>query len=118
MKPGPCHAMHLVLGLTLWFAWFGFTYGGVAVACAMAAPPAGVGPLNWINALVLLVALLTSAGLAWGGWACARAARRLSPASASARTGFLMYVAASLYAIAAVSTVVVALPAVLLPPCV
>lgn len=113
----PAHAWHLVLGLTLWFAWFCATYGGLAVACAVAPPPAALGPLNGLNAGVLLLAVLTTAAFVAGARASARVARRL-PAGDANRERFVARAATALYITAAVSTVVVALPAVLLPPCV
>jgi len=112
----PGHAWHLVLGLTLWFVWFGATYGGLAVACAVA-PPATLGPLNWLNASVLLLAAATTTGFSAGAWTSARAANCLPAGSATERGRFIARSSAALYTIAAVSTAVVALPAVLLAPC-
>lgn len=121
-RPAPdtartAHAWHLVLGLTLWFAWFCATYGGLAVACAVAPPAAALGPLNWLNASVLLLAAATTAAFAAGAWASVRTARRLPADSATARRRFVARAAAALYITAAVSTVAVALPALLLAPC-
>lgn len=113
----PGHAWHLVLGLALWFIWFGATYGGLAVACAVAPPPAALGSLNWLNAIVLLLAAATTAALAAGAWASTRTARRLPAGTGAARSRFIARAAAALYAIAAVSTAVVVLPALLLAPC-
>lgn len=111
------HAWHLVLGLAVWFIWFSATYGGLAVACAVAPPPAALGSLNWLNASVLLLAAVTTAALAAGAWASTRTARRLPVGSAAARGRFIARAAAALYTTAAVSTAVVALPALLLAPC-
>lgn len=113
----PAHAWHLVLGLTLWFVWFCVTYGGLAVACAVAPPPVGAGALNWLNASVLLLAVATTAAFAAGAWASARTARRLPAGNIAARRRFISRAATALYITAAVSTVAVALPAVLLAPC-
>jgi len=113
----PGHAWHLVLGLTLWFIWFCATYGGLAVACAVAPPPASLGPLNWLNASVLLLAAATTAAFTAAAWASARTARRLPSGSAAARRRFVASAATALYIIAAVSTAVVALPALILAPC-
>lgn len=109
-------AWHLVLGLTLWLVWFGATYGGVAVACAVA-PPHGSGVFNWINATVLLLALVCATGLGLAAWFSLRTARRVPTGSDHARERFMAYAAAALYATASLSTVVVALPALLLMPC-
>jgi len=113
----PGHAWHLVLGLAMWFIWFCVTYGGLAVACAVAPPPAAMGPLNWLNASVLLLAAATTAAFGAGAWASALTARRLPAGSAAARDRFVACAAAALYTTAAVSTAVVALPALILAPC-
>ena len=122
------HAWHLVLGLTLWFVWFCATYGGLAVACAVAPPSPALGPLNWLNATVLVLATACTAAFGFAAWFSARAARRLSNAggtggtdatgAAGAGPRFIARSASALYATAALSTALVALPAVLLTPCV
>ena len=113
----PAHAWHLVVGLASWFVWFCATYGGLAVACAVAPPPVALGPLNWLNASVLLLAAATTAAFTAGAWASARTARRLPAGCAAARRRFIAQTAAALYITAAVSTAAVALPALLLAPC-
>lgn len=114
----PHHAWHLVLGLALWFGWFCATYGGLAVACAVAPPPPDAGPMTWLNAAALLVAAVCTTGFSVAAWACARAARWERAHAAAVRRRFIARSSAWLYAIAALSTALVALPAVLLPPCV
>jgi len=109
-----------VLGLSLWFIWFCATYGGVAVACAVAPPPIEQGPLNWINASVLVLAAFTTAGFAAGARINAQSAqstRGLPEGNSAARQRFVARVAVALYITAAISTAVVALPALLLAPC-
>lgn len=117
-SPSTGHAWHLVLGLTLWFAWFCATYGGLAVACAVAPPPPEAGPLTWLNAVALLVAALFTAGFAMAARKCARAAHEPCTHAAAQRRRFIARASAWLYAIAAVCTALVALPVVLLAPCV
>lgn len=114
----PAHAWHLVLGLTLWLVWFGVTYGGVAVACAVAPPEAGRGVLNWVNASVLGLAAVTMAAFAAGAWVNWRKALRMAAGGACERPRFVARVSVALYVIAAVSTAAVALPALMVPPCV
>lgn len=114
----PHHAWHLVLGLALWFAWFCATYGGLAVACAVAPPPADAGPMTWLNAVALLVAAVCTVGFGVASAMCARTARRERLHAAAVRRRFIARSSAWLYATAALSTAFVALPAVLLPPCV
>lgn len=114
MKP---NAWHLVIGLALWFAWFCATYGGVAAACAIAEPVPGQGAWTWINATVLAFGLVCTGGFVGAAWLSARGARRLQ-SDGHARDRFLAHMATALYATAALSTVLVALPAVVMPPCV
>lgn len=116
--PSTGHAWHLVLGLTAWFAWFCATYGGLAVACAVAPPPPDAGVFTWLNAAVLLLAAVCTTGFGVGAVRCARAARQESTHAAALRRRFIARASAWLYAIAALSTALVALPAVLLAPCV
>lgn len=112
------NAWHLVIGLALWFAWFCATYGGVAVACAWAPPSPAQGAWTWLNATVLLLAV--GCTLAFGGaaWLSARGAQHLKTDATQARQRFMARAATALYATSAVSTALVALPAVVLPPCV
>ncbi len=112
------HAWHLVVGLTLWFVWFCATYGGVAVACAVAPPSPALGPMNWLNATVLLLAVACTCAFGLAAWVSARAARRVPAGAAGAGPRFIARSGSALYATAALSTVLVALPAVLLAPCV
>jgi hypothetical protein len=108
MKP---NAWHLVIGLSLWFGWFCATYGGLAVACAMVPPPPAQGAWTWLNATVLLLAAVVAAGFGLAAWASARAP------TVGERQRFLVVAGTALYAAATLSTAVVALPAVLLAPC-
>lgn len=115
MKP---HAWHLVIGLALWFAWFCVTYGGLAVACAWSPPPASQVAWNGLNAAVLLGAVAAATGFACAAWRSARGLEQRTQGDAQTRERFIARAATALYAIAAVSTVLVALPAVVMPPCV
>jgi len=49
------HPIHLVTGLTLWFAWFLAIYATLSVGCAVAPPPVATGALTWINAAIVLM---------------------------------------------------------------
>ncbi|PKO65566.1 MAG: hypothetical protein CVU22_19405 [Betaproteobacteria bacterium HGW-Betaproteobacteria-16] len=115
MKP---NAWHLVIGLALWFAWFCATYGGVAVACALAPPSPAQGAWTWLNAAVLLLAVGCTAAFGGAAWMSARGAQHLKTDATQARQRFMARAATALYATSAVSTALVALPAVVLPPCV
>jgi hypothetical protein len=117
LKAAAGHPLHLVLGLTLWFVWFCAVYGGAAVACAVAPPPAALGAATWVNASVLLLTGVTTVALASGAWRMGQAARGVPSSPRPDRQRFLATVSAALYATAAASTVLVGLPAAWLPPC-
>jgi hypothetical protein len=113
-------AWHLWAGLALWLVWFGLVYGGVALGCRLA-PPAGADAFTvrtWINAAVGLATLAMAVPLAWAAWTTARAARRAREHEAGPVDGFLAHVSSALYALAAAATLLVGLPAALLPACV
>ncbi|MFN4118265.1 hypothetical protein [Acidovorax sp.] len=113
------HPVHLATGLTLWFVWLCLVYGGAAVACAVAPPPAHAGPWTGVNAFLLFVSAAFVAGFAWAALRQARAARALQGDDAAARRRrFFASAAAVLHGVAGVSTLVVALPLLLLAPCV
>jgi hypothetical protein len=118
MKVSASDPLQLVLGLTLWFAWFCVAYGGLSVACAVAPPPPERGPFTWVNGSLLLLTLATAALLAWGAWACARAAGLPAGAPDRAVRRFVAATGAALHAVGAFSTAFVGLPLALLPPCV
>jgi hypothetical protein len=113
------HPLHLVLGLSLWFAWFCLVYGAVSVACAVAPPDPAQGHWTGLNAGLLLLTAATVAVMAGAAWACARAAKHAHGTGPdAARDRFLCVAAAGLYGTAAVSTAFVGLPLAWLPPCV
>lgn len=118
MKVSASHPVQLVLGLTLWLAWFCVAYGGLSVACAVAAPAPERGPWTWVNGSLLLFTLATAAVLAWAAWFCLRAASLPAGAPDLAPRRFVAAVGAALHATAALSTLFVGLPLALLPPCV
>jgi ABC-type Na+ efflux pump permease subunit len=106
------HAWHLVLGLTLWFAWFCAMYGGLAVACAVAPPSPAQGAWTWLNAAVLLLSVVFSGAFAVAAWASSRAKEK------EERQRFMARAATGLYTIAALATLMVAMPSVVMTPCV
>ena len=110
--------LQLVLGPAIWLVWFGVIYGALSVACAVVPPPPERGPLNWVNGGLLLLTVVTAAGLAAAARASHRAGRRLGRGPEAARDRFLAHAATLLHATAAVSTIAVGLPLLLLPPCV
>jgi len=112
----PGHPLQLALGLLIWANWFVVAYGGLSVGCAVAAPDPARGPLTWINAALALVTLATAAWLFWLTWRCWRHAQTADPATEHG--GFIAPVAAGGHLLAALSTVAVGAPLVLLPPCI
>ncbi len=111
----PYHPLQLVLGLIVWSLWFVLLYGGLSVACQLAAPDPARGATTWINVLGLGLALLITAALLVAAWRCRRASRARGADPVPGR--FVATVAAAVYALAAFATLGIALPALVLPPC-
>lgn len=118
MRLDATHPLQLALGLAVWFAWFCLAYAGMSVACSVAAPAPQAGVYNWINGTLLLVTVATAAALAWAAWTCSRAAGRVPAAADDGRRRFVARSAALLHTTAAIATLALGLPMVLLPPCV
>lgn len=110
--------LQLVIGPAIWLAWFGVVYGALSVACAVVPPAPERGPWNWVNGGLLLLTLVTAAGLAAAAWASHRAKRRLGQGPQAGRDRFLAHAGVLLHAISALSTLAVGLPLLLLPPCI
>jgi hypothetical protein len=117
MKPAADSAWHLVLGLSVWALWFVVAYGGAAAVCRWAPPDPAQGAMTLLNAALLFVGLAVAALLAGLAWRCGLAARRAQDGREAPHRRFLAHAGAVLHAIAAMSTLVVALPLLLLPPC-
>lgn len=114
MRLYPHHPAHLIVGLTVWSAWFVVLYGGLSVVCQLAPPEPDSGPVNWLNPLLWLSTLGVVAVLLW-------LARRLWRASAVAAESIRRYInltSALLYVISAFATLAVAVPVLFLPPCI
>ena len=109
------HPVHLVLGLAIWGIGFVALYGGLSVGCAIAPPTAQSGAMNWLNAVMACITVALFAWLLVQALQCWRSARR-APADAT-RTRFVSLVSAGLYVASAVSTLVIGLPVIALPPC-
>ncbi len=110
------NAVHLFLGLTVWAVWFVAAYGGLSLACMASAPPRDAGVFNGINVGLATLTVGAAAWLLMAGRALRRALARL-PAEAPSRERFLGSVSSCLYFVAAVATLFVGLPVLVLSPC-
>jgi hypothetical protein len=110
----PSHPLQLALGLIVWSIWFVALYGGLSVGCALAPPDAELGARTWLNGLLGALTAITFAWLLRQMQVCWRAAR---PSQAGSPRRFLTTLGAGLYAVAAVSTLVIGIPILGLPPC-
>lgn len=110
----PFHPLQLALGLIVWSVWFVVLYGGLSVACAVVPPAATLGVITWVNGLLLLLTLATTALLAYWARVCWRAAA----GEITRQQRFVGRIAAGVHLIAAGSTLAVGLPVIALPPCV
>lgn len=111
----PTHPLQLALGLIVWAVWFVALYGGLSVGCALAPPAADLGARTWLNGLLAALTAITFGWLAWQVRRCGRATRSGIGEPSSRR--FLSTLGAGVYAVAAVSTLVIGIPVLGLPPC-
>lgn len=119
MKPSAQHPLHLLLGLVIWSGWFVALYGGLSVGCALAAPNEAAGPMNWLNATLALLTLLTVGLLLFLAGGCWRARRdHQAMPSVEQRGPYLAGLSAALYLLSAAATLFIGLPLLILPPCV
>jgi hypothetical protein len=107
----PTHPLQLALGLIIWSGWFVLIYLVLSIGCAFAAPDNSLSPFNWLNALLLVLTLVTTVLLGFFAWRCWRA--QTPPGDGR----FIARVAAGVYLVAAVSTLAIGLPVLVLPPC-
>jgi hypothetical protein len=101
------HPLHLVIGLTIWSAFFIAAYGGLSVYCSVAAETDTGGlenPLN-LGLLALTAAICVVSGIL-ANW-CWRSA-----------TKFPGKVSAGVYIAGFIATIGVAIPIIFLPPCI
>jgi hypothetical protein len=111
------HPLQLVIGLSVWAAWLVVVYGGASMACEFAPPSAGRGAWNVVNGGLLVFTLFTLALLLRLAWHCRNALRDGSVLRDDTQR-FIAALGATLHATAAVATAFVALPLLVLPPCV
>lgn len=112
------HPAHLSIGLTVWCLWFVAVYGGLSVACALAAPDPGQGAVNPINLGLGLLTLLTTAGLGYLAFTCWQLAPAAEGDSPERQGRFFARLSAALYFLAGGATLAVGLPILALPPCI
>lgn len=107
----PTHPLQLALGLIIWSVWFVLIYSVLSLGCAFAIPADTVNSLNWLNALLLVLTVITTALL------IALARRCWREETPPGNKKFIARVAAGIYLVAAISTLAVGLPTLVLPPC-
>ena len=111
----PNHPLHLVLGPTLWAVWFVVIYAGLSVACRLSPPAADQGAMTWISGLLLLMTVLVILLLLILGRWCWREASTNPSLSRNRR--FISRVSAGAYLVMAISSFLIGVPIILLPPC-
>lgn len=107
----PTHPLQLALGLIIWSVWFVLIYSVLSIGCAFATLDNSVSPVNWLNALLLVLTLITTALLGYLAWHCWRAP------TPPGNHRFIARVAAGIYLVGAISTFAIGLPVLVLPPC-
>jgi hypothetical protein len=113
--PSPGHPAQLVMGLALWGLWFVVLYGGLSVGCALAPPDPARGPLTGVNGALALMTLATVGLLVYWAYRCRRFVAEAR--ENGERAGFIAPVAAGAHLVAAAATFAIALPVLVLPPC-
>lgn len=103
--------MQLALGLVIWSLWFVLVYSVLSIGCAFFVPETTSRLLNGLNVLLLLLTLITTVLLGLLALWCWRA---ITPPGDKR---FIARVSAGLYLAAAVATLAVGLPVLVLPPC-
>lgn len=114
------HPLQLLAGLSVWALWFVVVYGGLSVACSTASADATAqrGVFSDINLLLAALTLATAFGLAGAALACGRVASRIDSAAEGGVGRFIACCASALYGVAALSTLFVGFPLLLLWPCI
>lgn len=107
----PTHPMQLVYGLVIWCIWFVAVYSVLSLGCAFALPDNHLSSFNWLNALMLALTLIITLVLVLLAVYCWRA--RATPEDQY----FTARLAAGLYLVAAIATLAVGFPVLVLPPC-
>lgn len=107
----PAHPLQLALGLIIWSMWFVLVYAALSLGCAFAVPENALSPFNWLNGLLLVITLVTTLCLAFF------AVRYWRVPAPTGNARFIARVAAAVYLAAAIATLAVGLPILVLPPC-
>lgn len=111
----PYHPMQMVLGLIIWAIWFVLVYAGLSLACEQVGLAAG-DSLSWVNLLLMTFTMLTCGLLLFLAHRTWRDARRDWRNQSSAGR-FIVRTAVTVDLVAALVTLAVGLPVVMLPPC-
>lgn len=106
MKLPAEHPLHLVIGLTIWSAFFIAAYGGLSVYCSSARGTDASGLTNPLNLGLLVLTAATSMLLGVLATWCWRSAKK-----------FPGKVSAGVYIASVIATVAVGIPVIFLPPC-
>lgn len=116
----PSHPLQMFFGLIVWSAWFVTLYGGMTVACSLIPPDPGTRGLTWINITFLLLGLAIAVFLLYCARRCWKARPTVSDPDSQERQNnrFIASAATAVYLIGAFATLAVAMPALMLPPCV
>lgn len=112
----PYHPIQLVLGLTIWAVWFVVIYAGLSVMCQQQPPGLEQGSLTSLNLVLMAFTMLTSGLLLFMAHRNWRDAHRMWRGQPPARR-FIVRVSVGLNLVAALITLAIGLPAVVLPPC-
>ncbi|MDI9817584.1 MULTISPECIES: hypothetical protein [unclassified Legionella] len=109
----PAHPLQLVFGLIIWSLWFVLMYTVLSVGCAVSSPPAS--SLTWLNGLLFLTTLISTASLLYLSYKSWRATNSPYPPGKMRR--FIIWIGLGVNLIAAAATFSIGLMTLFLPPC-
>ncbi|HLV77364.1 MAG TPA: hypothetical protein VKY53_05510 [Marinobacter sp.] len=113
MKQSRRVAWYLTGGLVVWAVWFVVLYGGLSLTCELFPPEPGAGPRNWFNYLAAAGSVLLGACLFY----LARRSARAQAQSSGENQSFVRGVSVLVFRMSGVAAIALALPVLVLPPC-
>ena len=126
----PFHPVQITLGLIIWSIYFVALYAGLSIACQHVVPAQETGAMTWLNLTLLAGTFIVFIGLllqAWRSWKIFIQIDPPVPASKinknqtdeTQRLGrFMAFLGAAVYSVAALATLMVGTPTLVLMPCI
>lgn len=107
------HPLQLVAGFIMWAIWFGLMYGFLSIQCI---EQSNLQRFSWINALLLLFTIITTAILSFLAFTMARTLLITEKKDKPTRY-FILWMGCCVYIVAAFTTLFTGSMALFFPPC-